>query len=188
MLTLDGRALLEDRATRLREHRVPTLRAATVDSPDDEAAQLHFDRALAELDELEATLDVAGRIPVAKSDPSTVELGDLVLVEFPGPSEDPARIARVRLVHPIEAPLGAERISLESPLAQALVGARVGQRVIVHPPSRRHHVRVLAAVRPNPPPGSRQSQGAGLLPAEAIKRTVSPASRSAAHRAPPRRG
>ena len=188
MLTLDGRALLEDRATRLREHRVPTLRATAFDSPDDGTARRDLQRALAELDALEATLDVAGRIPVAKSDPATVELGDLVMVEFPGPSEGQARIARVRLVHPIEATLGAERISLESPLAQALVGARVGQKVTVHPPSRRHHVRVLAAVRPNPPPGSRQSQGAGLLPAEPVKRTVSPASRSAAHRAPPCRG
>ena len=69
MLTLDGRALLEDRATRLREHRVPTLRATTVDSPDDGTARRDLQRALAELDELEATLDVAGRIPVAKSDP-----------------------------------------------------------------------------------------------------------------------
>ena len=62
MLTLDGRALLEDRATRLR-NRVPALRAAAFDSPGDGPATRDLERAVVELDALEATLAVAGRIP-----------------------------------------------------------------------------------------------------------------------------
>jgi transcription elongation factor GreA len=157
MLTLDGRALLKDRAARLREGQIPALRAAVVDSRHDGSARQDLDRALAELDILETTLDVAGIVPVAKSDASSVELGDLATVECPGSGGGRARVERFRLVHPIEAPLDSERISVESPLARALLGARVGQTVAVDAPARRYHVRVLAVVRPNLPPGSRRA-------------------------------
>lgn len=153
MLTLDGRALLEDRATRLRESQIPALRAAVVDGRSDGSARLDLDRALAELDGLEAALAVAGVVPVMKADHSRVELGDLAMVEFPAANGEP-RVERVRLVDPIEAPLDSERISVESPMGRALLGAQVGQQVAVDAPARRYHVRVLAAVRPNLPPGS----------------------------------
>lgn len=155
MLTLDGVGLLEQRAAWLREEEIPPLRAAVARRPGDWLAELDLDRALAELDTLETTLDVAGIIPVSKSDPSTVELGDLAIVEFPRSGGREARVERFRLVHPIEAPLDTERISVESPLARALIGARIGQTVTVAGPSRPRRVRVLAAIRPNPPPGSR---------------------------------
>jgi transcription elongation factor GreA len=155
MLTLDGRALLQDRAARLREDRIPALRAAVMDSRHDGSARQDLDRALVELDTLETTLDVAGVVSVAKSDESTVEPGDLAIVEFPGSNGRRTRVERFRLVHPIEAPLDSQRISVESPLARALIGTRVGQTVAVDAPARRYRVRVLAAVRPNLPPGSR---------------------------------
>lgn len=158
MLTRDGRALLEDRATRLREVQIPALRAAVVDGRQDATAVLDRDRALAELDGLEATLAVAGLVPVMKADHSKVELGDLAMVELPTANGEP-RVERVRLVHPIEAPLDSQRISVESPMGRALLGARVGQLVAVDAPSRRYYVRVLAAVRPDLPPGSQTEAG-----------------------------
>jgi transcription elongation GreA/GreB family factor len=41
----------------------------------------------------------------------------------------------VRPVHPVEAVLDDERISVMSPLSRALLGARVGQTVTVHGPT-----------------------------------------------------
>lgn len=163
VLTLDGRALLEDRAARLRDARVPALRAAIADGANDGSAHLDLERALWELEALEATLAAAGLVPVAKSDVSTVELGDLVVVELPGAGGAAARVEAFRVVHPIEAPLTAERISVESPLARALIGAQVGQMVTVDAPARRYHLRVLTAVRPTLPPGSRAATGPAHL-------------------------
>jgi hypothetical protein len=71
-----------------------------------------------------------------------VELGDEVTVEF-GPGET----ERFLLVDPVEAPLDQLRISVESPLAQALLGRRVGEQVEVQAPAGRYRCRILATGR-----------------------------------------
>ena len=74
--------------------------------------------------------------------PGVVELGDEVTVEF-----DADETERFLLVHPVEAPLDQLRISVESPLAQALLGRRVGEQVEVEAPAGRYHCRILATRR-----------------------------------------
>jgi hypothetical protein len=74
--------------------------------------------------------------------PGVVELGDEVTVEFaPGETE------RFLLVDPVEAPLDQLRISIESPLARALLGRRAGEQVEVQAPGGRYRCRILATRR-----------------------------------------
>ena len=74
--------------------------------------------------------------------PGVVELGDEVTVEF-----DADETERFLLVHPVEAPLDQLRISVESPLAQAVLGRRVGEQVEVEAPAGRYRCRILATGR-----------------------------------------
>jgi transcription elongation GreA/GreB family factor len=75
-------------------------------------------------------------------DPSIVEFGDEVVVEFAAGDTE-----RYLLVDPIEAPLDDLRISVESPLAQALVGRRVGEQVEVDAPAGRYRCRIVTTGR-----------------------------------------
>jgi transcription elongation GreA/GreB family factor len=77
--------------------------------------------------------------------PGVVELGDEVLVEFAADETE-----RFLLVDPVEAPLDDVRISVESPLAQAVLGRRVGEQVEVEAPAGRYHCRILATGRHRP--------------------------------------
>jgi transcription elongation factor GreA len=74
--------------------------------------------------------------------PSVVELGDEVMVEFAAGDTE-----RFLLVDPVEAPLDQLRISVESPLAQALLGRRVGEQVEVQAPAGRYRCRILTTRR-----------------------------------------
>ena len=183
VLTLDGRALLQDRAAWLRDEQIPALRAAVFDShPRDWSVHRDLDRAEEDLRRLESTLHVAATVPVAKSDVSIVEIGDLVTVELCDPLVEGPRVERFRLVHPIEAPLQGVRISVESALARALIGARVGQTVEVHGPAGPYRVRVLTAVRPTLPPGARG--GVWAHARTTVGPDLIPASRARGRRAP----
>jgi transcription elongation factor GreA len=71
-----------------------------------------------------------------------VELGDEVTVEFAAGDTE-----RFLLVDPVEAPIDQVRISVESPLAQALLGRRVGEQVEVRAPGGRYRCRILATRR-----------------------------------------
>jgi transcription elongation factor GreB len=74
-----------------------------------------------------------------------VELGDEVLVEFAADE-----IERFLLVDPVEAPLDDVRISVESPLARAVLGRQVGEQVEVDAPAGRYRCRILATGRYRP--------------------------------------
>jgi transcription elongation factor GreB len=74
--------------------------------------------------------------------PGVDELGDEVTVEF-----DAGETERFLLVDPVEAPLDQLRISVESPLARALLGRRVGEQVEVEAPAGRYRCRILATCR-----------------------------------------
>jgi transcription elongation GreA/GreB family factor len=75
-------------------------------------------------------------------EPGVVELGDEVTVEFTAGERE-----RFLLVDPVEAPLDQVRISIQSPLAQALLGCQVGEEVEVQAPSGRYRCRILATRR-----------------------------------------
>jgi transcription elongation factor GreA len=81
-----------------------------------------------------------------------VELGDEVTVEFTAGETE-----RFLLTDPVEAPLDQLRISVESPLAQALLGRRVGEQVEVQAPAGPYRCRILATRRiPAPSAGDRR--------------------------------
>jgi transcription elongation factor GreB len=77
--------------------------------------------------------------------PGVVELGDEVLVEFAADE-----VERFLLVDPVEAPLDDVRISVESPLAKAVLGRQVGEQVEVDAPAGRYRCRILATARYRP--------------------------------------
>jgi transcription elongation factor GreA len=145
VLTADGRAQLGARAARLRDTVLPELRDALADSKRDGEVVLEYERALLELRRLDALLASAVALEDRPHDPSIVELGDLVVLEL-----DDGSIERFRLVDPVEAALDDVRISVASPLAQALLGRRVGDVVDVTAPGSSYCCRVLGAIRPEP--------------------------------------
>jgi Transcription elongation factor, GreA/GreB, C-term len=79
---------------------------------------------------------------LAPEQPGVVELGDEVTVEF-----DTGESERFLLVHPVEAPLDQVRISIQSPLARALLGRQVGEQVEVQAPGGRYRCRIRATRR-----------------------------------------
>ena len=95
---------------------------------------------LARLNEILAQAITTEELPPEQ--PGVVELGDEVLVEFAADETE-----RFLLVDPVEAPLDQLRISVESPLAQAVLGRRVGEQVEVQAPAGRYQCRILATRR-----------------------------------------
>ncbi|MCU0266937.1 MAG: GreA/GreB family elongation factor [Actinomycetia bacterium] len=135
-LTPGGRRLLEQRARVLREETLSGLAPLIGDSGRDPLVVEQFERATAELVRLDGLLAEAADLPRRAG--GRVVAGDLVHVEL----SDGQRV-RVRLVHPVEAFLDDERISCESPLARALLGAAVGESVLVPAPHGTYAARVL---------------------------------------------
>lgn len=126
-----GRAALLDRADRLRTGVLEPLRPLLIEPERDERDVAAFERAIAEIERLEAL--VASSVVLAT--PSTgrnavVAPGALVEVREHG-----GDLIAVRPVHPEEATIDDQRISWDSPLGRALLGARVGECVEVASPS-----------------------------------------------------
>ncbi len=131
VLTADGRRLLEERVRHLREEVLGRLRPLLVEWERDERDVAEFERTQAELDRLEGVLAEAGKVGRdGDAFDGRIGLGSLVRVEMPD-----GEVAQVRLVHPIEAFLDDERISVTSPLARALLDARSGHTVWVEAPT-----------------------------------------------------
>ncbi|MBU6244944.1 MAG: GreA/GreB family elongation factor [Actinomycetales bacterium] len=129
VLTPDGFRLIEERICDIRERRLPQLRPLLVDQDRDERDVAAFEALLAEADAFEALL--AEAVVMSPDDRSDrVTLGAHVLLQLP----DGAR-EWIRPVHPSEAFLDDERISIASPLGAAILGAEVGTSVTVHAPS-----------------------------------------------------
>lgn len=131
-LTPAGAALLEQRLERCR-----TELAALVTGGHGGGALEITTRIWEELRGLEAVLR-SSEILTDRGTLPWVELGSHVRVETPDGEES------VRIVHPIEAVLDAERISSLSPLAQALLGRRAGDTVEVAAPRGHYPARILA--------------------------------------------
>ncbi len=136
VLTAAGRAWLEDRLSR------GTARLARID--DDLAAErteeLVTERTQLkeQLDDLEVLLRDAVAPGDVIDDPSIVEIGDEVEVEFPDGDRESFLI-----VHPVEAGMDEHRTSSEAPLARAVLGSRPGDRVTVTSPAGVYHCTVL---------------------------------------------
>ena len=144
VLTQQGRQALEKRAQHLREVVIPELASALSDRTRDGTEDADYDRALhelAQIEELVANAKDAANLP---DDPNVVELGDLVRLRYEDGEEE-----ELLIVHPAEAPLDDMRISIDSPLAQAVLGRRVGDTVTVQAPRASYPVTVLSAAAPD---------------------------------------
>ena len=131
-LTPEGRRMLQERVDRLRVDVLDALRPHLMGPERDERDVAHFERTLAEVDRLEGVIAAAQElVPHARGRRARVAPGALVEIETPG--SVPERV-RVRLVHPEEAVVDDERISWNSPLARALLGAAVGDSRQVESP------------------------------------------------------
>jgi transcription elongation GreA/GreB family factor len=138
VLTSEGQRRLAVRAAWLATELVPRLAHHQAGWASGE-----YERAVSELARLTRILGQAMTThELPPEDPSIVEFGDEVVVEFAAGDTE-----RYLLVDPIEAPLDDLRISVESPLAQALVGRRVGEQVEVDAPAGRYRCRIVTTGR-----------------------------------------
>lgn len=127
-LTDDGLAMLAERLVFLHDVALPELRPLLAVRDRDERDVATFERLLAEAQWLESVVGNATSIPPQDFD--TVGIGARVQLAMPD-----GETTWVRPVHPIEAALDDERISVTSPVSQAILGARVGDRVTVDGPA-----------------------------------------------------
>lgn len=128
VLTAAGRAWLEDRLAR----GLARLERIDADLASERAEELVTERAQLreQLDDLEVLLRDAVAPADIIDDPSIVEIGDEVEVEFPDGDRESFLI-----VHPVEAGMDEHRTSSEAPLARAVLGSRPGDRVTVTSPA-----------------------------------------------------
>lgn len=130
-LTPGGHARLAERVAEITDVRLPLMRDLLVERERDERDVAEFERLLEEAVVLDALL---GEAEILTDDPAAfegrVDLGMRVRITLADGSE-----AWVRPVHPAEAALDDERISVTSPLATALLGARQSQMVWVAAPA-----------------------------------------------------
>jgi transcription elongation GreA/GreB family factor len=149
-------------------HRWLMSRAAALASEADQAewGDEGHARGSAELAQLSSILGQAittDELPPERR--GVVELGDEVTVEFDAGDTD-----QFLLVDPVEAPLDQLRISVESPLAQALLGRRVGEQAEVQRPP------AATAAAFLPPAGSRRQPRTAIPPDGRKERSCSFAS------------
>lgn len=130
-LTPEGYRMLEMRMHRIRREHLPQLAPLLAERERDERDVAEFERLVAEAEHIESVL---GAAELLSHDPlgfdGRVQLGMRVRVRLAEGEE-----CWVRPVHPEEAALDDERISMDSPLAVALLGARTGTSVWVGAPS-----------------------------------------------------
>ena len=140
-LTREGRRLLEERiqlvsatvAELQRELDDPEQRADSVDG---------YRRATQELARLRDLVERASPIEDLPDDPGVVELGDTVAIRL----DDGAQETYI-IVDGSEASVADRRISVQSPLGQALLGRHVGTEVEVEIPVGSYRCTILSASR-----------------------------------------
>lgn len=129
-LTDAGRRGLEARIDRLRSDVLDPLRPHLIGPERDERDVAEFERALAEIERLQAVIAASVELPKPPTG-KRARVAPGALVEILDVSGDKVR---VRPVHPEEATIDDERISWDSPLGRAIMGAAVGDVVEVPSP------------------------------------------------------
>jgi transcription elongation factor GreA len=128
VLTSEGRTWVEQRVARGYE-RLARMDADLAAERTEELITAR-EQLREKLDELEVVLRDALSPADVTDDPSIVELGDEVEVEFPDGERESFLV-----VHPFEAGMDEHRTSSDSPLAQAVLGHRPGDTVTVRSPA-----------------------------------------------------
>jgi transcription elongation GreA/GreB family factor len=139
-LTEDGFQLILDRVNDIKDRQLPELRPFLYGPDRDETAVARFEDLLADLAQWEGVLARVSVMPESSS--TTVVLGSRVRVQL----ADGTR-TWVRPVHPVEAALDDERISVDSPLGAALLGCRANDEVLVAAPAGEWTCRILDVPR-----------------------------------------
>ena len=128
VLTADGVRLLEERLADITDRRLPELRPLLIEKERDERDVATFESLLAEEARLQALLAEA-QVLESSTSVEGVGIGVRARVTLADGST-----AWVHPVHPAEAYLDDERISISSPLGSALLGATPGDVVTVEAP------------------------------------------------------
>ena len=128
-ITAEGFQRITERVTDIRERRLPELVPLLVETDRDERYVHEYEQLLAEAHEWEGFLAEAQVLNASDGDLGVVNLGTRALVTLVDGTD-----AWVRPVHPREAFLDDERISMDSPLGKAIIGARCGDAVEVDSP------------------------------------------------------
>ncbi len=140
-LTGDGRRLLEERI-HLLQMTVADLGDGLQDSERRADIVEGYERAVHELLRLQALVENAATLDNLPDDPRQVELGDHVSIRLDDGAEETYVV-----VHGVEAVVDDARISVESPLGQALLGRRVGDTVEVAVPVGSYRCTICSASR-----------------------------------------
>jgi transcription elongation GreA/GreB family factor len=128
VLTDLGRKELQKQIEQIRNELLPALAPLITSNERDERDVAEFTRLTEEADSLEALISEAGK-PDLLLDDKSIRLGSVVKVQTE------KETFKIRMVHPVEAHLDDERISVFSPLGQSLFGNKKGDRVTVIAPS-----------------------------------------------------
>jgi transcription elongation factor GreA len=146
-LTEEGRQLLVDRVREL-EARAHELRESLEGDGRSDEVVTGYLRITRELERLRDTLESATPVDALHDDPLVVKFGDTVEIRL-----DDGSVEQYVIVHPAEAAVDDRRISVDSPLAQALIGQRVGAYVEVPAPRGAYGCTILRADRGVAPAG-----------------------------------
>jgi transcription elongation factor GreA len=140
VLTAPGRAWVEGRLERAQErldHIADELFNERTEQLIVERRQLRE-----QVEELTQLLKVAIAPGAVVDDPTIVELGDEVTVEFPDGERETFLI-----VHPVEAGMDEHRTASDAPLAQAVLGHRPGDRLTVSSPAGDYAITIISRDR-----------------------------------------
>jgi transcription elongation factor GreA len=140
VLTTPGRAWVQGRLERAQdrlEHIADELANERTDQLIVERRQL-----LEQVEELTQLLRVAIAPADVDDDPSVVEIGDEVTVEFRDGGQETFLV-----VHPIEAGMDEHRTSSEAPLARAVLGRRPGESLTVSSPVGAYEITIIGRER-----------------------------------------
>ncbi|HET7902433.1 MAG TPA: GreA/GreB family elongation factor, partial [Candidatus Nanopelagicales bacterium] len=138
-LTVEGRNLLEERVAMIRDVSLPVLRPLLAAHDRDERDVAEFERLVEEQGRLEALLATSTALPDEHDQhDGVVRPGTRLLIEMPDGEQ-----VWIRPVHPAEAFLDDERVSVVSPVSRAVLGARAGDVVAVAGPAGSWDCRVV---------------------------------------------
>jgi transcription elongation factor GreA len=140
VLTTPGRTWVEGRLERAQdrlEHIADELANERTDQLIVERRQL-----LEQVEELTQLLRVAIAPTDVDDDPTVVEIGDEVTVEFRDGGQETFLV-----VHPIEAGMDEHRTSSEAPLARAVLGRRPGESLTVSSPVGAYEITIIGRER-----------------------------------------
>lgn len=140
VLTSEGRAWLEARVERANE-RIERIDEELANERTEELVternQLHE-----QVEELTVLLSKAVAPGEVADDPSIIEVGDEVDVEF-----DDGDRETFLIVHPVEAGMDEHRTSSDAPVAQAVLGHRVDDEVTVTSPAGTYTCKIVGRRR-----------------------------------------